>query len=60
MESADKYYERRMDSIKELSLAKKIEICKDNDLLTDEMLADLIYDSGISLKEIEETYGLDF
>ena len=53
-------YERRHNVIKSLSLKDKIEIAKDNDLLDDEYLTNLIYDSGVSLYELENTYGINF
>lgn len=56
----DSAYERRYNVIKGLSLKDKIEIAKDNDLLDDEYLTNLIYDSNINLYEIENTYGINF
>lgn len=57
MSTMDDYLGRRDEAIKQLTLTQKIEICKDNDLLTDELLADLIYNSDVSLKDLEEVYG---
>lgn len=60
MTDNDKYYELRWQEINDLSYSKKLEIAKDNDLLTEKLLTELIYDSKITLKEIEDWYSLPY
>ena len=52
----EKSSQDRMDAIGQIPLAKKIDICQDLSLFNDSDLAELIYNSSMTLDEIlEET-----
>lgn len=47
----------RVDTIKALPVSAKIELIRQEDAITEEMLDDLIYDSSLTLAVIEDYQG---
>ena len=53
----DSYNEKRDEQIRSLTRAQKVECLVEKELLSDVELNDLLYDSDLTLKEIEEIVG---
>lgn len=52
--------DKRDEAIKQISIKDKIDICIDNNLLTDELLNSLIFESDVTLDDLINIYGLPF